>query len=285
MTKDNIGARPRRAAGGSPRIRLAFAELAVVQATLIFTIALITVPLPEIATEFSLGETELLLLQVAYGLPFSGLLLSGGRLADRFGGRRMLVVGLVLFAAASLGAALAPGYALLAAMRFTQGVAGAMVAPAAITALRSLFPEPAEFGRAMATWGGVSVLGAIAGFVASGIVTTWVSWRWMFSVPLAVAVAALVTLRRHLPAEAEPGAGRPGLDLGGAILATLGISLASYGLTASNDRPWSSALVWAPLAAGVALLLVFCWSSAGCAIPCRRPASSRGRAASPGSWG
>lgn len=75
------------------RPNLGFAVLAVVQATLIFTIALITVPLPEIAIAFSLGSTELLLLQVAYGLPFSGLLLFGGRLADRFGGRRMLLAG------------------------------------------------------------------------------------------------------------------------------------------------------------------------------------------------
>ncbi|ADB50788.1 MFS transporter [Conexibacter woesei] len=241
--------------------------LAVVQATLIFTIALITVPLPEIAQQFSLGATELLLLQVAYGLPFSGLLLFGGRLADRFGGRRLLTIGLLLFAAASLGAALAPGYTALTAMRFAQGVAGALVAPAAIAALRSLVPGEAEFGRAMATWGGVSVLGAIAGFVASGVVTTWLSWRWMFAVPLAVAAVGLVALPRLLPDTAAahagapaPGAGgarRPRLDLGGAVLALLGISLASYGLTASNGHAWGATTVWLPLAIGVALLLCF----------------------------
>ena len=237
--------------------RLGFTVLAVVQATLIFTIALITVPLPEIATAFSLGSTELLLLQVAYGVPFSGLLLFGGRLADRAGGRRMLMTGLVLFGAASLGAALAPGYEALTAMRFAQGVAGAIVAPAAIAALRSLFPQPTAFGRAMATWGGVSVLGAIAGFIASGVVTTWLSWRWMFAVPLVVAVTGLVALRRLLTADADVTDGRPGLDVGGAVLATLGISLASYGLTASNDHPWASTTVWAPLLVGAALVLAF----------------------------
>jgi MFS family permease len=239
--------------------RRAFAVLAVVQATLIFTIALITVPLPQIAAQFSLGSTELLLLQVAYGLPFSGLLLFGGRLADRFGGPRLLRLGLLLFAAASLGAALAPGYEALTAMRFTQGVAGAMIAPAAIAALRSLFPGPGEFGRAMATWGGVSVLGAIAGFVASGVVTSWLSWRWMFAAPLAVAVFGLVALPRLLGERAAgaPAGPRPRLDLGGAVLATLGISGASYGLTASNDHAWRAATVWLPLAVGVALLACF----------------------------
>ncbi len=239
--------------------RRAFAVLAVVQATLIFTIALITVPLPQIAAQFSLGSTELLLLQVAYGIPFSGLLLFGGRLADRFGGPRLLRLGLLLFAAASLGAALAPGYEALTAMRFTRGVAGAMIAPAAIAALRSLFPGPGEFGRAMATWGGVSVLGAIAGFVASGVVTSWLSWRWMFAAPLAVAVFGLVALPRLLGERAAgaPAGPRPRLDLGGAVLATLGISGASYGLTASNDHAWRAATVWLPLAVGVALLACF----------------------------
>ncbi|MBS1882391.1 MAG: MFS transporter [Actinobacteria bacterium] len=243
--------------GSPPR---GFAVLALVQATLIFTIALITVPLPEIAARFSLGPDEVLLLQVAYGLPFSGLLLFGGRLADRRGGRRMLTIGLSAFAAASLGAALAPAYAVLVAMRFTQGVAGALIAPAAIAALRSLFPGPDEFGRAMARWGGISVIGAIVGFVASGAVTTWVSWRWMFVVPLAVAAAGLVALPRLLP-EAAPAASagghRPRLDRVGAALATLGISIAGYGLTASNEHAWRSATVWLPVASGAALLACF----------------------------
>jgi MFS family permease len=238
------------------RRRRAFTVLAVVQATLIFTIALLMVPLPAIARQLALNPTELLLLQVAYGVPFSGLLLFGGRLADRFGGRRMLALGLLLFAAASLGAALAPGYVALVALRFVQGAAGAIVAPAAIAELRSLFPSQAEFGRAMATWGGVSVLGAILGFIASGVVTTWISWRWMFAVPLSVAAFGLLALPRLLPRVA-PASTRPRLDLTGAVLATLGISSASYGLTASSDHAWGSPTVSLPLAAGVALLVAF----------------------------
>jgi MFS family permease len=263
-----------------------FAVLAVVQATLIFTIAIMTVPLPEIAAQFSLGSTELLLLQVAYGLPFSGLLLFGGRLADRFGGRCMLTIGLLLFAAASLGAALAPAYGVLTAMRFTQGIASAMVAPAAIAALRSLFLGPAEFGRAMATWGGVSVLGAIVGFVASGAVTTWISWRWMFAVPLAVAAFALFALARLLP-DAAPGAGaqRPRLDLGGAALATLGMSIASYGLTASNDHAWARPWYGRRSRSASRCCSASCSSSSARPIRCSRRASSHGHAASWGSRG
>ncbi|MGK9165054.1 MFS transporter [Inquilinus limosus] len=240
----------------SPRTRLGFTVLAVVQGTLIFTIALIMVPLPRIAAEFALTPADLLLLQVAYGLPFSGLLLFGGRLADRYRGRRMFALGLILFGGASLAAAAAPGFAVLVGARFAQGVGGALTAPAAMAVLRTLFPEPAAYGRAMAAWGGVSVLGAILGFVVSGILTTWLSWRWMFAVPVLVALAGLASTRGLLPADRTTG-GRPGLDPAGALLATAGIVLASFGLIASGEQPWSSAAVWGPLVAGVALLAAF----------------------------
>lgn len=244
--------------GEQPRAGLAFAVLGVVQATLIFTIALITVPLPGIGREFGLGSADLLLVLAAYGLPYSGLLLFGGRLADRYGGRRMFATGLVIFGLASAAAAFAPGLEVLVAMRFTQGVGAALIAPAAVAVLRVLFPGPAEFDRAMATWGGVSVLGAWVGFVMSGVVTTWVSWRWMFAVPLLVAVLALAVTRRLLPgAPAESSRARIGLDPAGAALATLGISVGSYGLIISGEHPWTSTAVLVPLAVGAVLLGAF----------------------------
>ncbi|MGR4068682.1 MFS transporter [Billgrantia sp. C5P2] len=233
-----------------------FRVLAVVQATLIFTIALIMVPLPRLGLEFSLGSPELLLLQVAYGLPFSGLLLFGGRLTDRFGGQRIFYIGLAVFGSASLGAALAPSFELLVSMRFAQGVGAALAAPAAMALLRAIFPEPAAYGKAMAVWGGVSVLGALLGFIASGIVTTWLSWRWMFSVPVLIAVAAFVLTRGRLPQERREMR-YLGLDPLGAILATLGIALASYGLIASENYAWASVRVFGPLVVGIALLIGF----------------------------
>lgn len=242
----------------SPAARLAFAMLAFVQSSLIFTIALIMVPLPKIAAEFGLTATDVLALQVAYGLPFSGLLLFGGRLADRYGGRRMFILGLILFGGASVVAAMAPTYELLAAMRFLEGVAGAMIAPAAMSLLHRLFPDPKDFGQAMATWGGVSVLGAILGFVVSGIVTTWVSWRWMFAVPILVALFALISTRVLLPRDGDENlVARPRLDPLGALLATAGIVLGSYGLIMTGDHPWASTPVLAPLIASAILLAVF----------------------------
>ena len=242
----------------SPAARLAFAMLAFVQSSLIFTIALIMVPLPKIAAEFGLTATDVLALQVAYGLPFSGLLLFGGRLADRYGGRRMFILGLILFGGASVVAAMAPTYELLAAMRFLEGVAGAMIAPAAMSLLHRLFPDPKDFGQAMATWGGVSVLGAILGFVASGIVTTWVSWRWMFAVPILVALFAFISTSVLLPRDGDENlVARPRLDPLGALLATAGIVLGSYGLIMTGDHPWASTPVLAPLITSAILLAVF----------------------------
>ncbi|WP_438484847.1 MFS transporter [Streptomyces sp. S186] len=241
-----------------PRAGLAFAVLGIVQATLIFTITLISIPLPDIARELGLGSADLVLLQAAYGLPYSGLLLFGGRLADRYGGRRLFTAGLALFGLASAAAAFAPTFEALVTVRFTQGVGAALTAPAALAVLRAVFPEPARFGRAMATWGGVSVLGAAVGTLTSGAATTWISWRWMFAIPVLVAALALALTRPLLPAGPAPASrARPGLDPAGAVLATLGISLASYGLILSEDHPWASAAVLAPLAIGAVLLGAF----------------------------
>src|SRR5688500_11904155 len=112
--------------------RCAFVLLGSVQTTLIFTLAALAIPLPLIGREFDLQRADLILLSAAYGLTFAGLLLFGGRLADRYGGRRALTAGLVLFAAASAAAPLAPGIGTLLAARFAQGAGAALIAPAAM---------------------------------------------------------------------------------------------------------------------------------------------------------
>ncbi|KOG17893.1 MULTISPECIES: MFS transporter [Streptomyces] len=283
----------RTALGNTPgvRARPAFLLLGGVQMTLIFTLASLAVPLPRIGAAFRLDRAELILLSAAYGLTFAGLLLLGGRLADRFGGRRTLTVGLLVFGAASVAAPLAPGYEALLAARFGQGVGAALVAPAAMALLRALFPEPAAYGRAMATWGGLSVLGATAGNLLSGVIAAVSSWRGTFAVPVAVTLAALLLAPGLLPTTSpgpgrplrqpgtsrspdrpgtsrypdRPGTGRPlrrpgtgrSLDLPGALLATAGITLASYGLVLTDAHPWASAPVLVPLSTGLVLLAAF----------------------------
>ncbi|MFJ4778220.1 MFS transporter [Streptomyces sp. NPDC088762] len=233
----------------------AFVLLGAVQVSLIFALTSLVVPLPRIGRELSLGRDDLILLSAAYGLTFSGLLLFGGRVADRLGGRRALTAGLLVFAAASLAAPFAPGPGALLAARFAQGAGAALSAPAAMAVLRAVFPRPAAYGRAMAAWGGLSVLGATAGNLLSGVVSALASWRLAFAVPVVVAGAALGLAPRLLPAT-PAGAGRS-LDLPGALLATAGITLAGYGLVLTDARPWGSAAVLVPLLSGVALLAGF----------------------------
>ncbi|MEU1469398.1 MFS transporter [Streptomyces sp. NPDC005761] len=240
------------------RHRYAFALLGTVQTTLIFTLAAIAVPLPLIGREFDLRRTDLILLSSSYGLTFAGFLLFGGRLADRYGGRRTLAVGLLLFAAASGAAPFAPGMGALLAARLVQGAGAAVIAPAAMAVLRVVHPSPTAYARAMATWGGLSVLGATAGNLLSGVIVSLLSWRWTFVVPLVVAVAALALSSRSLPLTA-PRRGRA-LDLPGALLATAGITLASYGLVVTDVRPWSSAGVLVPVLGGAGLLIAFLYA-------------------------
>ncbi|SEE25391.1 Major Facilitator Superfamily protein [Streptomyces misionensis] len=235
--------------------RRAFVLLGSVQGTLIFTLAAIAVPLPLIGRAFDLRRADLILLSSAYGLTFAGLLLFGGRLTDRHGGRCALTAGLALFAVASAAALLAPGIGTLLAARFAQGAGAAVIAPAAMAVLRAAFPCPTAYGRAMATWGGLSVLGATAGNLLSGVISTLLSWRWTFAVPPVVALGALALTPRLLP-DTPPSRGRA-LDLPGAVLATGGIILAGYGLVALGDRPRSPVGVLVPLLAGAALLAVF----------------------------
>ncbi|TLS46405.1 MFS transporter [Streptomyces montanus] len=258
-------------AAPTPRsTRAPFALLGTLQVTLIFTLAAVAVPLPRIGHEFGLRREDLILLSAAYGLTFAGLLLFGGRLADRYGGRRALTAGLLLFGAASAAAPFAPGYAALLAARFAQGAGAALIAPAAMAVLRTLFDSPTAYGRAMATWGGLSILGATAGNLLSGVISALWSWRWAFAVPLAVTVAALALAPRILfrpgttPAQEHPGVPdrpghlvRPALDLPGALLATAGLTSTSYGLVLTDAWPWHSGRVLGPLAAGVVLLAAF----------------------------
>lgn len=234
-----------------PRTTAGFALLGTVQATLIFTLMAISVPLPDIGREFGLDHSDLVLLNAAYGLSFAALLLLGGRLTDRYGGRRVLTGGLVVLGLASAAAPFAPGFTALLLLRFLQGVGAALVAPAGMAVLRALLPSAAEYGRAMATWGGLSVLGATTGNLASGAVADWLSWRWMFVVPVIVTAAALVLAPRLLPAD-PPRERRPALDLPGAVLATAGTVLVSYGLVLTETGGWVP-----PFAAGLLLLVAF----------------------------
>ncbi|MEV0319420.1 MFS transporter [Streptomyces sp. NPDC050658] len=241
--------------GRASRPGTGFALLGAVQVVLILAITMLSPALPAIQDDLGLDGAQLTLASAAYGLAFSGLLMFGGRLTDVVGRRRLLVVGVTVFGLASALSGLAPGFGTLLAGRFAQGVGAALAAPAAMSLVGSLYPEEGARSRAIAIWGGLAGFGATSGMLLSGAVSTWVSWRWVFLVPAVVSAIAAVAAGKLLPAGPPPV--RSGLDLPGAALVTAGLTVLSYGLVEAGERPWSAAVVWAPLLAGAVLLLAF----------------------------
>ncbi|MFI6506335.1 MFS transporter [Streptosporangium sp. NPDC050855] len=236
------------------------------QVTLIATITVITVALPAVQRDLRGDDTDLVLVTSAYGLSFGGLLLLGGRLADLLGPRRVFVTGMAVFGLASVAAGLAPGTGVLVIARFAQGAGAALAAPAAMALLGVVFPDPRRRMRATAVWGVLSSAGATAGIVLSGVVTTWVPWRWVFLVPVVVAAVAATVTPRLLPVDPPPRRSR--IDWPGAVLATAGLAALIHGA----ERPG-----WTVLA-GVVLLVLFVLVERRSAAPLMPLPFLRGRA-------
>jgi MFS family permease len=188
----------------------------------------VSVALPAIQHDLGLSAGQLALVSSGYGLSFSGLLLLGGRLANLYGPRRMFTLGVSMFGVFSASSALAPGFGLLLAARFAQGIGAALAAPAAMALLANVFPDRAERYRAVAIWGGLSGIGATTGTVLSGVFAQYASWRWAFAVPVIATLPAMAAAHRLLPPDGPTGRDR--LDFPGAVLATAGISALTYGL-------------------------------------------------------
>ncbi len=191
----------------------------------------------------------------AYTLFLASLLMLGGALADRYGRRRLLATGALVFAAASLLAGFAPDANVLIVARGVQGFGSALLVPAGLGLLAAHYP-PDERGKAIGLWGGLSGLAAVLGPLTGGFLADWVSWRALFFlyVPLAFVVFFVTLLR--LPAAPRPPDPRP-LDLPGALLVTLGLLGVVYALIRAGAAGWADALVVTGLVAGVVFLAAF----------------------------
>jgi len=238
---------------------LALLVIATAQLMVVLDATIVNVALPHIQTALGFSGSGLEWVINAYALALGGLLLLGGRAGDLLGRRRMFVIGLLLFSAASLAGGLATSQAWLLAARAVQGAGGAIVAPTALALIVTTFPEGPPRNRAMGVYAAMSAAGGAVGLLAGGLLVTYASWRWVLfvNVPIGIAVAlgALVVL---------PGAARrPGrLDLPGAITGTLGVAALVYGLSAAATSPdgtshWGDAKVVTALTAGAVLLIAF----------------------------
>jgi EmrB/QacA subfamily drug resistance transporter len=189
----------------------------------------------------------------AYNLAFACLLLTGAALGDRFGRRRMFVLGVLAFTLASTAAALSPSIGTLIAARAVQGGASALVMPLTLTLISEAFPVEKR-GAAIGLWGGISGLGVAAGPVVGGAITNGADWRWIFwiNVPIGLVVAPLAA--RFLTESHGP---RPQLDLPGLVLAAGGFFGLTWGLVRSDAAGWGSGEVIGTLLAGAALTGLF----------------------------
>jgi EmrB/QacA subfamily drug resistance transporter len=196
----------------------------------------------------------------SYTLSLAALILIGGAAGDRFGRRRVFVIGIAIFAAASLWCGLAPNAAQLIVARAMQGVGAALLIPASLAIIGASFDE-AERGRAIGTWAGFSAIAAAIAPLLGGWIVDHVSWRWIFLINPIFAVPTIWLALRHLPESRDPTA-RSGLDWPGALLVLAGLGGLAFGLIALPDRGWRDPLVAVSVATGVLLLIAFVWQEA-----------------------
>jgi MFS family permease len=195
-----IAAAPAMSRGMKPVRRWrAFAVLAVAFFMTVADLAIVNVALPTIGRDLHMAESDLQWVVTGYALTFGGFLLLGGRAADLLGRRRILLAGLTVFTAASLGCGLATAEGFLIAMRFVQGLGAAIVVPAALSIVMNMFPEGAERNRALGAWGAIGASGATVGVIAGGLLTRYAGWQYIFFLNVPIGAAALALAPRVVP--------------------------------------------------------------------------------------
>lgn len=225
------------------------------QFLVILDVSIVNVALPSVQRDLGFTDTGLAWVVNAYVLAFAGFMLLSGRAADLFGHRRILVAGLGLFCLASLAAGLASTPQILIGARAAQGLGGAMLAPATLAVINICFPEGTERARAFGAWSASGGVGGMVGAVAGGVLTTELSWRWVFLMNVPIGVALVAVAMTSLTA--APAGRREPLDLFGAVTGTAGLASVTYGVMQTADRAWVSARILVPVLAGVLLLAMF----------------------------
>jgi len=216
------------------------------------TIVNVAIPTIHRALHFSTANLEWLI--TGYALTFGGLLLLGGRTGDIYGKRRMFMIGIALFAISSLLCGLATDQAWLIVTRGLQGIGAAIASPTALSLVATNFPEGRERNRAMGTYAAMSGGGGAVGLLLGGILTTYVSWRWIFFVNVPIAAVGLFLAPRALR-ESETTEGK--LDAPGAVTVTAGMIALVYGLTNSSLHGWGAIGTLLPLVGAGVLLVTF----------------------------
>jgi EmrB/QacA subfamily drug resistance transporter len=234
----------------------ALALIVTAQFMVILDVAIVNVALPSIKSDLNFSQANLQWVISAYAILFGGALLLGGRLADLLGRRRLFISGLALFAASSLLCGIAWSEASLISFRAVQGLGGALLAPAALSLLMTTFAEGRERNLALGIYGAASGSGAAAGVLLGGVLTSYLSWSWIFFINVPVGIAA-IALTPFLLQESRADVVHRDFDFPGAFSVTAGLMLLVYALTRATTDGWAAASTLGLFAGSAALILLF----------------------------
>ncbi|WP_158886816.1 MFS transporter [Amycolatopsis anabasis] len=234
---------------------LILAVLGLAQLLVVLDASIVNVALPSAQADLGFSTDARQWIVTSYALAFGSLLPLGGRIADLFGRKTTFLIGLAGFAAASAVGGAAPGIGVLIAARTTQGVFGALLAPAALSLLTTTFTDPKERGKAFGIYGAIAGTGGAIGLLLGGTLTEYLGWRWCLYV--CIVFAALACAGGAFLLRERRSGQRPKLDLPGTIAVSAGLFCLVYGFSNAQTDDWSAASVWGFLVAGAVLLAVF----------------------------
>jgi MFS family permease len=240
-----------------PRVGPAtLALLAFAQLVIALDYNIVFVALPSIADALPFTESGLQWVISAYAVVFGGFLLLGGRLADLFGRRRLFMAGMVLYAAGSLVGGLAPTPWVLVVARAVQGMGGALLAPATLSLVTTLFTEGRERSRALGAWAAAGSSGMVLGSLLGGVLAGSLGWESVFYVNVPLALGGALAAVHLIPAD-QPAATAPQLDVPGAVTSTAGVLAIVYGMVQAPQAGWAEPGTVGPIVAGAVLLAMF----------------------------
>src|ERR671931_2905967 len=234
----------------------ALALVVAAQFMVVLDISIVNVALAAIKSDLHFAQANLQWVISAYAIVFGGFLLLGGRLADLLGRRRLFVAGVALFTVSSALCGLAWSEGSLIVFRAVEGLGGALFAPAGLSLLMTTFREGRERNLALGIWGAASGSGAAVGVLLGGILTSYLSWPWVFYINVPVGVAIVVLSRLYL-AESSADLGHRHFDFAGATSITASLMLLVYALTQATERGWGNALTVSLLVASALLAAAF----------------------------
>jgi EmrB/QacA subfamily drug resistance transporter len=237
-----------------PRRWKALAVVALAQFMLILDLTVVNVALPDLGADLGLSRSALTWVVSAYGLVFGGLLLLGGRLADIFGTRPIILTGLAIFTLASLVTGLAQNDTVLLGGRVGQGVGAALLSPAALATITSIF-HGVERNKALSIWASLGGLGFTAGVLIGGVLTSGPGWRWVFFINVPVGVVLLAAIRAVVPPRHPDRVAH--LDVLGAVTVTAATGSFIYGMINAGDAGWADLGTLLPIAAAIVLYGLF----------------------------